>query len=81
MKEAGYVPSTKVALHDLLEQQKGHLLCYHSEKFAIAFGLISTPHGMPLCIIKNHQVCDDCHTAIKFIVQRGFWATVLDHAI
>uniref|UniRef100_UPI0040747504 Synthetic PPR-DYW protein n=1 Tax=synthetic construct TaxID=32630 RepID=UPI0040747504 len=67
MKEAGYVPDTKFVLHDVEEEEKEQLLCYHSEKLAIAFGLISTPPGTPLRIIKNLRVCGDCHTATKFI--------------
>eukprot|EP00249_Psilotum_nudum_P023089 c28744_g7_i1 orf=1-690(+) len=67
MEEAGYVPNTKLVLHDVEEEQKEHLISYHSEKLAIAFGLISTPSGMPLRVIKNLRVCHDCHTATKFI--------------
>jgi hypothetical protein len=43
------------------------MLSRHSEKLAIAFGLISTPEGTTLRIMKNLRVCNDCHTAIKFI--------------
>lgn len=67
MKAAGYVPDTNFVLHDIDEERKKELLCYHSEKLAIAFGLISTPCGTPLRIIKNLRVCGDCHTATKFI--------------
>eukprot|EP01018_Ginkgo_biloba_P035432 Gb_20153 [translate_table: standard] len=67
MKEAGYVPDTNSVLHDVEEELKEHILYRHSEKLAIAFGLISTPHGTPIRIVKNLRVCVDCHTAIKFI--------------
>eukprot|EP01018_Ginkgo_biloba_P013032 Gb_17734 [translate_table: standard] len=67
MKEAGYVPNTNFVLHDLEEKQKEHLLNYHSEKLAIAFGLISTAPGIPIRVVKNLRVCGDCHTATKFI--------------
>eukprot|EP01018_Ginkgo_biloba_P015859 Gb_38232 [translate_table: standard] len=67
MKEAGYVPDTNFVLHDVQEEQKEHSLCYHSEKLAVSFGLISTPLGTPIRIVKNIRVCGDCHTAIKFI--------------
>eukprot|EP01018_Ginkgo_biloba_P030031 Gb_09793 [translate_table: standard] len=67
MKDAGYVPDTKVVLHDVEQEQKEHSVLYHSEKLAIAFGLISTPLGTSIRIIKNLRVCGDCHTAIKFI--------------
>lgn len=67
IKKAGYVANTKFVLHDVEEELKEHLLFHHSEKLAIAFGLISLPPGTPIQIVKNLRVCGDCHTAIKFI--------------
>ncbi|EFJ21522.1 hypothetical protein SELMODRAFT_107192 [Selaginella moellendorffii] len=67
MKEAGYFQDTKVVLQDVEEDEKENLLWYHSEKLAIAFGLISTPPGAPLRIVKNLRVCSDCHAATKVI--------------
>lgn len=40
---AGYVPNLEFALHDVGEEQKKKLLQWHSEKLAIAFGLIKIP--------------------------------------
>eukprot|EP01018_Ginkgo_biloba_P013574 Gb_33693 [translate_table: standard] len=67
MKAAGYVANTKVIMHDVEEEQKEQILCYHSEKLAIAFGLINTSNGTTIRIIKNLRVCDNCHSAAKFI--------------
>lgn len=67
MEEVGYVPDTKLVLHDVEEEKKRDLLYCHSEKLAIAFGLISTPPGTVLHITKNLRVCNDCHNATKFI--------------
>eukprot|EP01018_Ginkgo_biloba_P036261 Gb_02413 [translate_table: standard] len=67
MKEVGYVPDTDFVLHDVDAEQKEHVLFHHSEKLAIAFGLISTLPGTPIHIVKNLRVCGDCHNAIKFI--------------
>eukprot|EP01018_Ginkgo_biloba_P031778 Gb_10324 [translate_table: standard] len=67
MKEGGYVPDTRFALNDVEEEQKECILGHHSEKLAIAFGLINTTPGTPIRIIKNIRVCGDCHSAIKFI--------------
>ncbi|CAA6658580.1 unnamed protein product [Spirodela intermedia] len=40
----------------------------HSEKLAVAFGLMSSPAPeMPIRVIKNLRVCDDCHTWMKFV--------------
>uniref|UniRef100_A0A2N9FL06 DYW domain-containing protein n=1 Tax=Fagus sylvatica TaxID=28930 RepID=A0A2N9FL06_FAGSY len=43
MKEEGYIPDTNFVLHDVEEEQKEQNLSYHSEKLAVAFGIISTP--------------------------------------
>jgi pentatricopeptide repeat protein len=67
MNNLGYVPDTRFVLHDVEEEEKVSRLCHHSEKLAIAFGLISTPPGTSLRTFKNLRVCGDCHTATKFI--------------
>lgn len=67
MREEGYVPDTNFVLHDVEEEQKEQNLSYHSEKLAVAFGIISTPPGTPIKVFKNLRTCVDCHTAIKYI--------------
>ncbi|EYU39396.1 hypothetical protein MIMGU_mgv1a026743mg, partial [Erythranthe guttata] len=67
MKEEGYVPHTDYVLHDVEEEQKEQNLFYHSEKLAVAFGVISTPEGSSIKVFKNLRTCVDCHSAIKFI--------------
>eukprot|EP01018_Ginkgo_biloba_P029665 Gb_20774 [translate_table: standard] len=67
MEAAGYVPNTNFVLHDVEEEVKGHMLNSHSEKLAIAFGLVNTSPGTPIRITKNLRVCGDCHSATKFI--------------
>ncbi|XP_042509066.1 pentatricopeptide repeat-containing protein At4g14850 [Macadamia integrifolia] len=67
MKAAGYIPDTNFALYDLEEEEKESEVWYHSEKLALAFGLICIPPGVPIRITKNLRVCGDCHSAIKFI--------------
>lgn len=67
MKAAGYIPDTNLALYDLQEEEKESEVWYHSEKIALAFGLIALPPGVPIRITKNLRVCADCHSAIKFI--------------
>jgi hypothetical protein len=69
MKLAGYVPDLEFALHDVGEEQKEQLLLWHSEKLAIAYGLIKLPPGTPIRVFKNLRVCGDCHRAIKYISQ------------
>eukprot|EP01018_Ginkgo_biloba_P033238 Gb_27958 [translate_table: standard] len=67
MKKAGYLPDMNSVLHDIEVEEKEYSLCGHSEKLAIAFGLLNTRPGTPLRIIKNLRVCGDCHNATKFI--------------
>ncbi|CAJ1951599.1 unnamed protein product [Sphenostylis stenocarpa] len=67
MREAGYVPDTRYVLHDIDEEEKEKALQYHSERLAIAYGLISTPPRTTLRIIKNLRICGDCHNAIKIM--------------
>ncbi|KAL5699734.1 Pentatricopeptide repeat-containing protein [Ranunculus cassubicifolius] len=67
IKKLGFVPDTDAVLHDVDEELKDIMLRNHSEKLAIAYGLMSTPENTTLRIMKNLRVCNDCHTAIKFI--------------
>jgi len=67
MRKEGYVPDTSCVLHNLDEKEKESLLCGHSEKLAIAFGILNTPPGRVIRVAKNLRVCNDCHMATKFI--------------
>lgn len=67
IKKMGFIPDTESVLHDLDHEVKEQILRHHSEKLAIAFGLINTPEKTTLRIMKNLRVCNDCHSAIKFI--------------
>ncbi|XP_037479296.1 pentatricopeptide repeat-containing protein At3g26782, mitochondrial-like [Triticum dicoccoides] len=40
---------------------------HHSEKLAVAFGIMNLPDWMPIHIMKNLRICGDCHTVIKLI--------------
>ncbi|XP_048496836.1 pentatricopeptide repeat-containing protein At4g02750-like [Beta vulgaris subsp. vulgaris] len=67
LKLSGYVPKTEFVLHDVEEEQKHNQLLYHSEKLALAFGIMNTPNGSPILILKNLRICGDCHTFMKFM--------------
>ncbi|KAF5178007.1 Pentatricopeptide repeat [Thalictrum thalictroides] len=67
IKAVGYVPDTSFVLHDVSEEEKEHNLTTHSEKLAIAFGLLNTYPGTVLRVTKNLRICIDCHTATKYI--------------
>ncbi|XP_042409636.1 pentatricopeptide repeat-containing protein At1g08070, chloroplastic-like [Zingiber officinale] len=53
-----------IHLHRTLSHEKS---CHHSERLAIAFGLISTKPSTLLRIVKNLRVCKYCHIAIELI--------------
>lgn len=70
IKIAGYVPDLSWALVQDDGTKAGEMelrLGHHSEKLAVAFGLISTKDGEPILVMKNLRICGDCHNAIKFI--------------
>ncbi|KAK7264958.1 hypothetical protein RJT34_32572 [Clitoria ternatea] len=67
LEESGFVPDTSEVLYDMDEEWKEGALSQHSEKLAIAFGLISTKPGTTIRIVKNLRVCGNCHSATKLI--------------
>ncbi|WJX49694.1 hypothetical protein P8452_36094 [Trifolium repens] len=67
IKSYGYIAETNLVLHDIGDEDKENVLNYHSEKLAVAYGLISTVDGTPIQVIKNLRICVDCHTFIKII--------------
>ncbi|KAF5193869.1 Pentatricopeptide repeat-containing protein [Thalictrum thalictroides] len=64
---AGYVPNTEFVLHDVDEEVKKDMIYKHSEKLAIAFGILVNGTAIPIMITKNLRICGDCHSAAKFI--------------
>lgn len=67
MREAGYVPQTRFALHDLDQESRAEALLAHSEKLAAAYVLMTSPPRSDIRIIKNLRFCNDCHEAMKII--------------
>lgn len=67
LRDAGHVPDLKTVLLDVDEQEKEFLLSRHSEKLAIAYGLISTGRRMPIRVVKNLRICSDCHAFAKLV--------------
>ncbi|KAM0062701.1 putative tetratricopeptide-like helical domain superfamily, DYW domain-containing protein [Helianthus debilis subsp. tardiflorus] len=67
--ELGYVPVHNEMLHEVGKEDKIEALWYHSEKLALAFGLVTdmAPRGKALRIVKNLRICRDCHEAFKYI--------------
>lgn len=67
MRKRGYVPDTSCVLHDMEEQEKERQLFWHSERLAVAYGMLRSVSGTTIRIIKNLRVCKDCHTVLKLI--------------
>ncbi|CAK9168568.1 unnamed protein product [Ilex paraguariensis] len=67
MIKEGYIAETSSVLQKVDEESKEDMLCGHSERLAIAFGILNTKEGDVLRIMKNLRVCVDCHNATKFI--------------
>jgi hypothetical protein len=67
LREVGYIADTSSALHDTDEEQKEQNLWNHSEKLALAYGLIVVPEGSTVRIFKNLRVCSDCHLVFKLV--------------
>ncbi|OAY80440.1 Pentatricopeptide repeat-containing protein [Ananas comosus] len=66
-REKGYEPNTEWVLHNIEEEDKEDSLGCHSEKLALALGLLSAPKGeVVIRIVKNLRVCGDCHSLMKF---------------
>ncbi|KAL0441106.1 UNVERIFIED_CONTAM: Pentatricopeptide repeat-containing protein, mitochondrial [Sesamum radiatum] len=67
MRKRGYVPDTSLVLHDMEPQEKERQLFWHSERLAVAYGLLKSAPGTSIRILKNLRICGDCHTVLKFI--------------
>lgn len=63
----GYVHSRTSLWSDIEQEQKDPTVYIHSEKLAVAFGLLSLSSPAPVRVIKNLRVCNDCHNWIKFV--------------
>lgn len=70
LKREGYEPDLAQVLVDVQEGEgeKERLLSVHSEKMAIAFGLMNVvDDGAPIHIVKNLRVCCDCHAFCELV--------------
>ncbi|MFS7920631.1 putative DYW domain-containing protein [Helianthus anomalus] len=67
MKLLGYELDYGSILHDMDLEEKEDDLGQLSEKLAIAFALMNTADCVPIRIMKNLRVCNDCRVTIKFI--------------
>ncbi|KAF8716433.1 hypothetical protein HU200_026311 [Digitaria exilis] len=67
-RKTGYVPDTSCIAYNVPEEEKEKLLLSHTEKLAITYGLIhSDASRVPIRVIKNTRMCNDCHEVAKHI--------------
>ncbi|CAL9130650.1 unnamed protein product [Musa acuminata var. zebrina] len=67
VRRAGHEPWTSAVLHDVVEEEKESALCEHSERLAIAYGMLKTEAPVVVRVVKNLRVCGDCHEVTKII--------------
>ncbi|KAI7993982.1 putative pentatricopeptide repeat-containing protein [Camellia lanceoleosa] len=75
--EEGYVPDMSSVLHDVELSEKIRMLNHHSEKLAIAFGLIFIPCGLPIRVVKNLRLL---RRALRQIFESRKWHHEIDIA-
>lgn len=52
---------------DVSDEEKEENLNYHSEKLALAYGILKTSPGTEIQITKNLRTCIDCHVWLKIV--------------
>lgn len=63
----GYLPNTKEVFFDVEDEEKERTLSVHSEKLAIAYGLLHPSSESTIRVTKNLRVCRDCHDFTKIV--------------
>ncbi|VVA36946.1 PREDICTED: pentatricopeptide repeat-containing [Prunus dulcis] len=67
LRKEGYDPKLSEVLLEIDDEEKAFQLSHHSEKLALAFGLIRTRPGSEIRIVKNLRSCENCHAVMKLI--------------
>lgn len=67
LRGEGYKPELSEVLLEMGDEEKAFQLLHHSEKLAVAFGLMKTKPGSQIRIVKNLRSCEDCHSFMKLI--------------
>ncbi|TKY72588.1 Pentatricopeptide repeat-containing protein [Spatholobus suberectus] len=66
-KLEGFTPLTDLVLMDVSEEEKEENLTFHSEKLALAYGVLKSSPGTKIRISKNLRICLDCHNWVKIV--------------
>ncbi|KAF1863663.1 hypothetical protein Lal_00030735 [Lupinus albus] len=67
IRKLGYIPDINFVYQNIDDKEKEKVLLSHTEKLAMAYGLMKTKSGSPIRVVKNTRICHDCHTAAKYI--------------
>lgn len=67
LRIAGYLAEKTSELHNVETKSEPYALSYHSEKLAIAFGVLATPPGTTIRVAKDLRICIDCHNFSKIL--------------
>ncbi|KAK7292790.1 hypothetical protein RJT34_15644 [Clitoria ternatea] len=67
IRKLGYVPDISCVHQNIDDSEKEKVLFSHTEKLAMTYGLMKTKGGSPIRVVKNTRICNDCHTAAKYI--------------
>ncbi|RZC75977.1 hypothetical protein C5167_000179 [Papaver somniferum] len=67
VRSVGHDPWTSAVLHNVDDEEKQSSLCEHSERLAIAYGLLKAKSPTVIRVVKNLRVCVDCHEVTKII--------------
>ncbi|KAL4577673.1 hypothetical protein LXL04_013784 [Taraxacum kok-saghyz] len=58
----GYTPVLSCVPYDVSDDEKKRILLGHSEKLALAYGLLGDCGNIR--IVKNIRICEDCHVVM-----------------
>ncbi|KAG0451049.1 hypothetical protein HPP92_026616 [Vanilla planifolia] len=64
LEATGYSPDVGSVLVNLEEDERRAAVLFHSEKIALAFGLLVSTPGSCIRITKNLRTCKDCHSFV-----------------
>ncbi|ONK69581.1 uncharacterized protein A4U43_C05F24470 [Asparagus officinalis] len=67
LKDDGYKPVLSSIVYDVDDDEKERILKGHSEKLAVAFGVLMTEVGEMIRIMKNLRMCEDCHVVMRMV--------------
>lgn len=67
VQASGHEPWLASVLQNCGNEEKLDALWEHSERLAIAYGLLKTKAPVTIRVVKNLRVCEDCHEVTKTI--------------